>query len=117
MIVLLSLPPHQSLIPDIKPSQDAVMDLHPDDSQLSGDEDTPTTREDQGLDKDLKIRRTVTQVGATCIKPLCLTQDECRLELRFWCTTATHVLPVLEVLQGVRWVTCLVGYWITQTSM
>ncbi|XP_029609920.1 apoptotic chromatin condensation inducer in the nucleus-like isoform X3 [Salmo trutta] len=52
----------KSLIPDIKPSQDAVMDLHTDDSQLSGDEDTPTTREDQGLDKDLKIRRTVTQV-------------------------------------------------------
>ncbi|KAM9401230.1 apoptotic chromatin condensation inducer 1b isoform 1-T1 [Salvelinus alpinus] len=52
----------KSLIPDIKPSQEAVMDLHPDDSQLSGDEDTSTTREDQGLDKDLKIRRTVTQV-------------------------------------------------------
>ncbi|XP_064881482.1 apoptotic chromatin condensation inducer 1b isoform X4 [Oncorhynchus nerka] len=52
----------KSLIPDIKTSQEAVMDLHPDDSQLSGDEDTSTTREDQGLDKDLKIRRTVTQV-------------------------------------------------------
>uniref|UniRef100_A0A8C8GPD7 Apoptotic chromatin condensation inducer 1b n=1 Tax=Oncorhynchus tshawytscha TaxID=74940 RepID=A0A8C8GPD7_ONCTS len=52
----------KSLIPDIKTSQEAVMDLHPDDSQLSGDEDTTTTREDQGLDKDLKIRRTVTQV-------------------------------------------------------
>nr|XP_029522523.1 apoptotic chromatin condensation inducer in the nucleus-like isoform X2 [Oncorhynchus nerka] len=50
----------KSLIPDIKPSQDAVVDLHPDDIQLSGDEDT--TREDQGLDKGLKIRRTVTQV-------------------------------------------------------
>ncbi|XP_045068152.1 apoptotic chromatin condensation inducer in the nucleus-like isoform X4 [Coregonus clupeaformis] len=53
----------KSLIPDIKPSQEAVVDLHPDDIQLSGDEDTSsTTREDQGLDKDLKIRRTVTQV-------------------------------------------------------
>nr|XP_046176451.1 apoptotic chromatin condensation inducer 1b [Oncorhynchus gorbuscha] len=52
----------KSLIPDIKTSQEAVMDLHPDDSQLSGDEDTTTTTEDQGLDKDLKIRRTVTQV-------------------------------------------------------
>ncbi|XP_070977632.1 apoptotic chromatin condensation inducer in the nucleus-like isoform X1 [Oncorhynchus clarkii lewisi] len=50
----------KSLIPDIKPSQDAVVDLHPDDIQLSGDEDT--TREDQGPDKGLKIRRTVTQV-------------------------------------------------------
>ncbi|CAB1351540.1 unnamed protein product [Coregonus sp. 'balchen'] len=52
----------KSLIPDIKPSQEAVVDLHPDDIQLSGDEDTTTTREDQGLDKGLKIRRTVTQV-------------------------------------------------------
>ncbi|XP_071374366.1 apoptotic chromatin condensation inducer 1b [Centroberyx affinis] len=53
----------KSLIPDIKVTQEAVVELHPEELQLSGDE------EDQGLDssrgdqdKGLKIRRTVTQV-------------------------------------------------------
>ncbi|KAM6949556.1 apoptotic chromatin condensation inducer 1b [Aplochiton taeniatus] len=56
----------KSLIPDIKVSQEAVVELHPEDVQLSGDEDSQgldlESREDQGLDKGLKIRRTVTQV-------------------------------------------------------
>ncbi|KAJ8008451.1 hypothetical protein DPEC_G00104960 [Dallia pectoralis] len=56
----------KSLIPDIKPSQEAVVDLHPDDIQLSGDDDSSSTprdnMEDPGLDQGLKIRRTVTQV-------------------------------------------------------
>lgn len=51
----------QSLIPDIKVSQEAVVELHPEELQLSGDEENlDANRGDQ--DKDLKIRRTVTQV-------------------------------------------------------
>ncbi|KAK7159530.1 hypothetical protein R3I94_005769 [Phoxinus phoxinus] len=49
----------KSLIPDIKPSlgQEAVLDLHPEEIHLSGEEEG----EERG-DQDLKIRRTVTQV-------------------------------------------------------
>uniref|UniRef100_A0A3Q3E7L2 Apoptotic chromatin condensation inducer 1b n=1 Tax=Labrus bergylta TaxID=56723 RepID=A0A3Q3E7L2_9LABR len=50
----------KSLIPDIKINQEAVVALHPEELQLSGDEeslDTSRADEDQGL----KIRRTVTQ--------------------------------------------------------
>ncbi|KAM7377221.1 hypothetical protein PAMA_013821 [Pampus argenteus] len=51
----------KSLIPDIKVNQEAVVDLHPEELQLSGDEESvETSRGDQ--DKGLKIRRTVTQV-------------------------------------------------------
>uniref|UniRef100_A0A667YYN5 Apoptotic chromatin condensation inducer 1b n=2 Tax=Myripristis murdjan TaxID=586833 RepID=A0A667YYN5_9TELE len=51
----------KSLIPDIKVSQEAVVELHPEELQLSGDEEgLDTSRDDQ--DKGLKIRRTVTQV-------------------------------------------------------
>lgn len=51
--------PVQSLIPDIKPSlgQEAVLDLHPEEMHLSGEEEGG----ERG-DQDLKIRRTVTQV-------------------------------------------------------
>lgn len=44
-------------------SQEAVVELHPDELQLSGEEDgqgLDSSRDDQ--DKGLKIRRTVTQV-------------------------------------------------------
>lgn len=52
----------QSLIPDIKVNQEAVVELHPEELQLSGDEENlDTSRSDQG--KGLKIQRTVTQVG------------------------------------------------------
>lgn len=52
----------QSLIPDIKVNQEAVVELHPEELQLSGDEESPEAgRDDQ--DK-IKIRRTVTQVRA-----------------------------------------------------
>lgn len=49
----------KSLIPDIKPSlgQEAVLDLHPEEMHLSGEEEGG----ERG-DQDLKIRRTVTQV-------------------------------------------------------
>ncbi|CAK6952989.1 apoptotic chromatin condensation inducer 1b [Scomber scombrus] len=51
----------KSLIPDIKVSQEAVVELHPEELQLSGDEESlDANRGDQ--DKGLKIRRTVTQV-------------------------------------------------------
>lgn len=51
----------QSLIPDIKLNQEAVVELHPEELQLSGDEESQDAgRDDQ--DKGLKIRRTVTQV-------------------------------------------------------
>ncbi|GAA6228141.1 apoptotic chromatin condensation inducer in the nucleus-like [Lates japonicus] len=51
----------KSLIPDIKVNQEAVVELHPEELQLSGDEENlDTSRGDQ--DKGLKIRRTVTQV-------------------------------------------------------
>nr|XP_061810808.1 apoptotic chromatin condensation inducer in the nucleus-like [Nerophis lumbriciformis] len=51
----------KSLIPDIKVAQEAVVDLHPEELQLSGDEDTQDNG--QGDEDDgLKIRRTVTQV-------------------------------------------------------
>ncbi|XP_048827405.1 apoptotic chromatin condensation inducer 1b isoform X2 [Brienomyrus brachyistius] len=59
----------KSLIPDIKPatgagSQEAVVELHPDEGHLSGDEEGVERGDqgDQGLEKGLKIRRTVTQV-------------------------------------------------------
>ncbi|CAG5897136.1 unnamed protein product [Menidia menidia] len=50
----------KSLIPDIRPSlaQDAVVDLHPEETPLSEAEDEDRERSDQ----DLQIRRTVTQV-------------------------------------------------------
>uniref|UniRef100_A0A3Q2PX07 Apoptotic chromatin condensation inducer 1b n=1 Tax=Fundulus heteroclitus TaxID=8078 RepID=A0A3Q2PX07_FUNHE len=51
----------KSLIPDIKVNQEAVVDLHPEELQMSGDEENSDTgRSDP--DKGLKIRRTVTQV-------------------------------------------------------
>ncbi|XP_034712463.1 apoptotic chromatin condensation inducer 1b isoform X7 [Etheostoma cragini] len=51
----------KSLIPDIKVNQEAVVELHPEELQMSGDEEClDTSRGDQ--DKGLKIRRTVTQV-------------------------------------------------------
>uniref|UniRef100_A0A669CVI1 Apoptotic chromatin condensation inducer 1b n=1 Tax=Oreochromis niloticus TaxID=8128 RepID=A0A669CVI1_ORENI len=51
----------KSLIPDIKVSQEAVVELHPEELQLSGDEENPdASRSDP--DKGLKIRRTVTQI-------------------------------------------------------
>ncbi|KAL6118500.1 acin1 [Pungitius sinensis] len=51
----------KSLIPDIKVNQEAVVELNPEELQMSGDEDgMDTSRGDQ--DKGLKIRRTVTQV-------------------------------------------------------
>ncbi|XP_018560643.1 apoptotic chromatin condensation inducer 1b [Lates calcarifer] len=51
----------KSLIPDIKVNQEAVVELHPEELQLSGDEENlDSSRSDQ--DKGLKIRRTVTQV-------------------------------------------------------
>uniref|UniRef100_A0A3Q2Y5W0 Apoptotic chromatin condensation inducer 1b n=1 Tax=Hippocampus comes TaxID=109280 RepID=A0A3Q2Y5W0_HIPCM len=50
----------KSLIPDIKIAQEAVVDLHPEELQLSGDEDNKDNG--QGDEDDgLKIRRTVTQ--------------------------------------------------------
>ncbi|KAM9343949.1 uncharacterized protein KZ484_016348 [Pholidichthys leucotaenia] len=50
----------KSLIPDIKPclGQEAVVDLHPEESVLSGGNDEDKERSDQ----DFQIRRTVTQV-------------------------------------------------------
>ena len=53
----------QSLIPDIKPlaGQEAVVDLHADDSRISEDE-TERNGDDGTHDKGLKICRTVTQV-------------------------------------------------------
>ncbi|XP_014883458.1 apoptotic chromatin condensation inducer 1b [Poecilia latipinna] len=51
----------KSLIPDIKVNQEAVVDLHPEEIQMSGDEENSDAgRSDP--DKGLKIRRTVTQV-------------------------------------------------------
>uniref|UniRef100_UPI0037E86825 apoptotic chromatin condensation inducer 1b isoform X2 n=1 Tax=Semicossyphus pulcher TaxID=241346 RepID=UPI0037E86825 len=51
----------KSLIPDIKVNQEAVVELHPEELQLSGDDEgLDTGRSDQ--DQGLKIRRTVTQV-------------------------------------------------------
>ncbi|KAM9426452.1 apoptotic chromatin condensation inducer 1b [Pholidichthys leucotaenia] len=51
----------KSLIPDIKVNQEAVVELHPEELQLSGDdENLDSNRGDP--DKGLKIRRTVTQV-------------------------------------------------------
>uniref|UniRef100_G3Q668 Apoptotic chromatin condensation inducer 1b n=2 Tax=Gasterosteus aculeatus aculeatus TaxID=481459 RepID=G3Q668_GASAC len=51
----------KSLIPDIKVNQDVVVELNPEELQMSGDEEgMDTSRGDQ--DKGLKIRRTVTQV-------------------------------------------------------
>lgn len=44
-------------------NQEAVVELHPEELQLSGDEDSPEAGQDD-QDKGLKIRRTVTQVGA-----------------------------------------------------
>uniref|UniRef100_H2TAD9 Apoptotic chromatin condensation inducer 1b n=1 Tax=Takifugu rubripes TaxID=31033 RepID=H2TAD9_TAKRU len=51
----------KSLIPDIKLNQEAVVELHPEELQLSGDEESQDAgRDDQA--KGLKIRRTITQV-------------------------------------------------------
>lgn len=57
----------QSLIPDIKPlaGQEAVVDLHADDSRISEDE-TERNGDDGTHDKGLKICRTVTQVRHLC---------------------------------------------------
>ncbi|XP_052418316.1 apoptotic chromatin condensation inducer 1b isoform X1 [Carassius gibelio] len=54
----------KTLIPDIKPLQEAVVELHPDEGRLSGDEDSPGPREREEPEEDqgLKIRRTVTQI-------------------------------------------------------
>ena len=53
----------QSLIPDIKPGQDAVVDLHPEEAVLSGaEEEMEEEEEREQPDQDLQIRRTVTQV-------------------------------------------------------
>ncbi|XP_023124400.2 apoptotic chromatin condensation inducer 1b isoform X2 [Amphiprion ocellaris] len=49
------------LIPDIKVNQEAVVELHPEELQLSGDEENLDTNQSDP-DKGLKIRRTVTQV-------------------------------------------------------
>ncbi|KAI4876618.1 hypothetical protein NFI96_020564 [Prochilodus magdalenae] len=51
----------KSLIPDIKPLQEAVVELHPDEGHFSGDEDS-SQQADHEEDQGLKIRRTVTQV-------------------------------------------------------
>ncbi|KAK1889933.1 Apoptotic chromatin condensation inducer in the nucleus [Dissostichus eleginoides] len=51
----------KSLIPDIRVKEEAVVELHPEELQMSGDEESPDpSTGDQ--DKGLKIRRTVTQV-------------------------------------------------------
>ncbi|XP_034061187.1 apoptotic chromatin condensation inducer 1b isoform X2 [Gymnodraco acuticeps] len=51
----------KSLIPDIRVKEEAVVELHPEELQMSGDEESPDPSVgDQ--DKGLKIRRTVTQV-------------------------------------------------------
>ncbi|XP_016131650.1 apoptotic chromatin condensation inducer in the nucleus-like [Sinocyclocheilus grahami] len=54
----------KTLIPDIKPLQEAVVELHPDEGRLSGDEDSsgPREQEEPEEDQGLKIRRTVTQI-------------------------------------------------------
>lgn len=54
----------KTLIPDIKPLQEAVVELHPNEGRLSGDEDSsgPREREEPEEDQGLKIRRTVTQI-------------------------------------------------------
>ncbi|ROI46736.1 Apoptotic chromatin condensation inducer in the nucleus [Anabarilius grahami] len=54
----------KTLIPDIKPLQEAVVELHPDEGRLSVDEDSsgPREREEPEEDQGLKIRRTVTQI-------------------------------------------------------
>ncbi|XP_042615741.1 apoptotic chromatin condensation inducer in the nucleus-like isoform X1 [Cyprinus carpio] len=54
----------KTLIPDIKPLQEVVVELHPDEGRLSGDEDSsrPREREEPEEDQGLKIRRTVTQI-------------------------------------------------------
>lgn len=58
----------QSLIPDIKMNQEAVVELHPEELQLSADEDESDGGHDDH-DKGLKIRRTVTQVWRLVIRP------------------------------------------------
>lgn len=58
----------QSLIPDIKMNQDAVVELHPEELQLSADEDESDGGHDDH-DKGLQIRRTVTQVRRHAIRP------------------------------------------------
>ncbi|XP_051553576.1 apoptotic chromatin condensation inducer in the nucleus-like isoform X1 [Myxocyprinus asiaticus] len=54
----------KTLIPDIKPLQESLVELHPGEGRLSGDEDSarPHDREEPAEDQGLKIRRTVTQV-------------------------------------------------------
>ncbi|XP_066536553.1 apoptotic chromatin condensation inducer 1b isoform X3 [Hoplias malabaricus] len=54
----------KSLIPDIKPLQEAVVELHPDEGRFSGDEDS-SQQADREEDPGLKIRRTVTQIVPT----------------------------------------------------
>ncbi|XP_062850404.1 apoptotic chromatin condensation inducer 1b isoform X3 [Trichomycterus rosablanca] len=51
----------KSLIPDLKPLQEAVVDLHPDEGRFSGDEES-TQQSERNEDQGLQIRRTVTQV-------------------------------------------------------
>lgn len=72
---LVCVPVSQSLIPDIKVNQEAVVELHPEELQLSGDEENlDTSRSDQG--KGLKIQRTVTQVRR-CISALLAEKLKC----------------------------------------
>lgn len=54
----------KTLIPEIKPLQEAVVELHPDEGRLSSEEDIAGPRDvkEPEEDQDLKIRRTVTQI-------------------------------------------------------
>lgn len=54
----------KTLIPEIKPLQEAVVELHPDEGRLSSEEDIagPRDLKEPEEDQDLKIRRTVTQI-------------------------------------------------------
>lgn len=49
-------------------NQEAVVDLHPEEMQLSADEDESDGGHDDH-DKGLKIRRTVTQVRKHAVRP------------------------------------------------
>uniref|UniRef100_A0A8C4R1N0 SAP domain-containing protein n=1 Tax=Eptatretus burgeri TaxID=7764 RepID=A0A8C4R1N0_EPTBU len=74
----------KSLIPDMKPLQEAVVDLHADDAHISEEEkedrDEEKVEDDEG-DKELKIIRTVTQVWRIlpflhCFENMNETEDE-----------------------------------------
>lgn len=49
-------------------NQDSVVELHPEELQLSGDEESQEAGPDD-QDKGLKIRRTVTQVSTRHVQP------------------------------------------------